>query len=151
MRCRSDLSAPVEGLFANRLGLVAGGGAAVVTAGNHAAIIGPLVADVAALGVSGRRNAAVAGSRRLAGPSAAVAAFAADGRHVGPIAADRLPALPAGDTGFIRCEFVSSSLGMGGAAALAGNLTLFARVHRGKTALACVRHWGDLLRVRCGY
>src|SRR5260221_1285934 len=67
LRCRSDLSAPVEGLFANGLGLVAGGGAAVVTAGNAAAIVRSLVADVAALGVSGRRNAAVAGSRRLAG------------------------------------------------------------------------------------
>src|ERR1051326_3536606 len=63
------------------------------------------VADVvAALQIRGAAAEALSGLR-LARPSATVTPLAADGRHVGPVAAHRLPpppaALPAGDARFV--------------------------------------------------
>jgi hypothetical protein len=58
-----------------------------------------------------------------------VTTFAADGRHVGTIAAHRLAAFAAGDARFVGSEFVGGPFRVGGSSAFARNLPLFARVH----------------------
>src|SRR5207248_2645883 len=76
----------------------------------------------------------------LACASAAMATFAADGRHVGAVAAYRFAAFPSRHARFIGCEFVSGPFCVSCPATLARNLTLLRRIHRCKTALARIRH-----------
>jgi len=80
-----------------------------------------------------------------------VTSFATDGRHVRAIAADRFATLPAGDARFIWGKFVSGPLGVRCSTTLAGDLTLFGRIHRRKTALARICHFVILLRAAIWY
>src|SRR5580692_6769982 len=77
-------------------------------------------------------------SRRLlrAIATTSLAAGAADGCHMRAIAAHRFAALAACNARFVRGELVGPALRMRGLAALAGDLALLAKVHRGKSAVA---------------
>src|SRR5204863_2236146 len=98
-------------------------------------------------------GAAADDRRRLARAPAAVTTFAPDGGHVSPIAAHCFAAFAAGHAGLVGGEFVRRSFGVGRAAALARNLTLFRRVHRRKTALAGIGHecllWSSKVGTAC--
>src|SRR4029079_16762963 len=76
---------------------------------------------------------------RLTRASAAVATFAANRRHMRPIAAHGFSTLTARCACLVGREFVCRPLRVGSPATLAGNLTLFRRVHRRKTAFARIR------------
>jgi hypothetical protein len=72
--------------------------------------------------------------------SAAMTTLATDCRHMSAITADSLSAFAASNPRFIGSKFVSGALCVRRSATLACNLTLLARIHRRKTALACIRH-----------
>src|SRR5688500_18707376 len=81
-----------------------------------------------------RRRAAC---RRVARAVAArLAALATDGRHVLAVAAHRLAALPPSRSSLVRVELVRGALLVRRATALAGDLALPFRVHRGEATPA---------------
>jgi hypothetical protein len=67
---------------------------------------------------------------------AALAALAADRRHVCAVLADGLAPLLAGAPRLLGVELVGVAAGVGGAAAGARNLALPGAIHAGKSAVA---------------
>lgn len=82
-----------------------------------------------------------AGHAGLASRSTArLPSLSSDGGHVRTISADGHPALSTCFTRFVRRPFMCSTLFMGSAPTLTGNLTLAIRVHRRKTTSALSGH-----------
>jgi hypothetical protein len=77
--------------------------------------------------------------------------FSPDFSHVFAILADDFPALFSGLSRFVRREFVSRALLMGGSTSLAGNGSLLVPLHCRKAALRCRFAFRMRFQVRVGF